>query len=59
MATAIASKAGRFSSESVKAGDRLLKAVKDRLIKKGQKLDYEKLRKDGYSESMIARLKKL
>jgi len=59
MATAVAPKRRKFGSESVKAGDRLLKAVKDRLIKKGEKVDYEKLRKDGYSESMIARLKKL
>lgn len=59
MATAVPSKARKFSSESVKAGDRLLQGIKDRLAKNGEKVDYEKLRKEGYSESMIARLKKL
>ena len=43
----------KFSLESLKAGDRLLKAVKDELRKKGQKIDYNKLRKKGYSNAMI------
>lgn len=59
MATAVAPKRGKFSLESLKAGDRLLKAVKGELRKKGEKIDYDKLRRDGYSEAMIARLKQL
>lgn len=59
MATAIAPKRQKFSLESLKAGDRLLKGVKDELRKKGEKIDYNKLRRDGYSETMIARLKEL
>ena len=49
----------KFSLENLKAGDRLLKAIKDELRKKGEKIDYNKLRRDGYSEAMIARLKEL
>jgi hypothetical protein len=59
MATALAPKRRKFSVESLKAGDRLLKAVKDELLKKGEKIDYDKLRRDGYSEATIARLKEL
>jgi len=49
----------KFSLESLRAGDRLLKAIKDELRKKGEKIDYNKLRRDGYSDAMIARLKEL
>jgi hypothetical protein len=59
MATAIALKRQKFSLESLKAGDRLLKGIKDELRKKGEKIDYDKLRRDGYSEAMIERLKDL
>ena len=59
MATAVATKKQKFSLESLKAGDRLLKEIKDELRKKGDKIDYDKLRRDGYSEAMIARLKEL
>ena len=61
MPTAVASKPKqrKFSLESLKAGDRLLKAIKDELRKKGEKIDYNKLRRDGYSDAMIARLKEL
>ena len=59
MATVVSPKRRKFSPESLKAGDRLLKAVKDDLRKKGEKIDYDKLRRDGYSEAMIARLKEL
>ena len=59
MATAIAPKRQKFSLESLKAGDRLLKGIKDALRKKGDKIDYDKLRQDGYSEAMIERLKEL
>jgi hypothetical protein len=59
MATAVATKKQKFSLESLKAGDRLLKEIKDELRKKGERIDYDKLRRDGYSEAMIARLKEL
>jgi hypothetical protein len=59
MATAVAPKQRKFSLESLKAGDRLLKEIKEELHKKGEKIDYDKLRRDGYSEAMIARLKEL
>jgi hypothetical protein len=59
MALAVPIKPKKFSLESLKAGDRLLKEIKDELRKKGEKIDYDKLRRDGYSEAMIARLKEL
>ena len=49
----------KFSLESLKAGDRLLRAINDELRKKSEKIDYNKLRRDGYSEAMIGRLKEL
>jgi len=57
MHLAVAPKPKKFSLESLKAGDRLLKAIKDEIRKKGEKVDYNKLRKQGYSEAMIKRLK--
>jgi len=59
MALAVAVKPKKFSLESLKAGERLLKAIKDELRKKGEKIDYNKLRKQGYSDAMIERLKEL
>jgi hypothetical protein len=59
MPSTLTAKRQKFSLESLKAGDRLLKAVKDELRKKGEKIDYDKLRKEGYSEAMIQRLKEL
>jgi hypothetical protein len=59
MATAVATKQQKFSLEGLRAGDRLLKAIKDELGKKGDTIDYKKLRKEGYSDVMIERLKKL
>jgi hypothetical protein len=59
MGLAIALKRQKFSLESLKAGDRLLKAIKDEMRKKGEKIDYDKLRKQGYSDAMIERLKEL
>ncbi len=61
MPTAVAPKPKqrKFSLKSLRAGDRLLKAIKDELRKKGEKIDYNKLRRDGYSDAMIARLKEL
>ena len=59
MPLAVAVKQKKFSTVSLRAGDRLLKAIKDDLRKKGEKIDYIKLRKQGYSEAMIERLKEL
>ena len=59
MALAVAIKPKKFSLESLKAGDCLLKAIKDELRKKGEKIDYNKLRRQGYSDAMIERLKEL
>ena len=59
MPLAVPVKPRKFSLESLKAGDCLLTAIKDELRKKGEKIDYSKLRKQGYSEAMIERLKEL
>ena len=59
MPLAVAVKQKKFSLDSLRAGDRLLKAIKDELLKKGEKIDYNKLRKQGYSDAMIERLKEL
>ena len=59
MPATVVTKRRKFSHESLKAGDHLLKAIKDELRKKGEKIDYDKLRRDGYSEATIARLKQL
>jgi len=36
--------------------NQLLKAVKQKMLKKQGRVDYAKLRKDGYSERILARL---
>ena len=59
MALAVAEKQKKFSIIGLRTGDRLLKAIKDELRKKGEKIDYNKLRKQGYSETRIERLKEL
>jgi hypothetical protein len=46
-------------SRSSEAGDRLLAAVKKKLVRKKGRVDYPALRRGGYSESLIARLKAL
>ena len=47
----------KFSRASLEAGDRLLKAVKEKLLKEHGRIDYENLRRRGYSEDTLARLK--
>lgn len=54
-----ASKNKKFAPESFAAADRLLKAVKDKMIAEKGKVDYAALRRNGYSEDLIARLKHL
>ena len=48
-----------FSRASLEAGDRLLKAVKEKLLKEHGRIDFEDLRRRGYSEVTLARLKEL
>ncbi|HET7625373.1 MAG TPA: hypothetical protein VFM25_08910 [Verrucomicrobiae bacterium] len=47
----------KFSHEGLEAADRLLKAVKEKILREKGKIDYAALRRDGYSEDLIARLK--
>jgi len=49
----------KLSLASLEAGDRLLKAVKQRLLEREGKIDYDALRERGYSEETIARLKEV
>lgn len=57
--TAVAAKKKTYSKAGLEAGDRLLKAVKEKLLKEKGKIDYAALRRDGYSEVLIARLKEI
>jgi len=50
---------GRAKSEAAvldHAANNLLRALKRDMLKKGGRVDHEKLRKDGYSDRLIARL---
>lgn len=49
----------KFSRESFEAADRLLKAVKQKILREKGKIDYAALRRNGYSETLIARLKEI
>lgn len=55
--TAAATKKKSYSKASLEAGDRLLKVVKDKLLREKGKIDYAALRRNGYSETLISRLK--
>jgi uncharacterized membrane protein len=46
----------KFSKASLEAADRLLEAVKDKLLKEHGRIDEDDLRRRGYSETTIARL---
>jgi hypothetical protein len=59
MTIAVAAKRQKFSLGSLKSGDRLLKAIKNDFRKNREKIDYDKLRRDGHSKALIARLKGL
>jgi len=59
MSTAVATPKKKFSRASLEAGDRLLKAVKERLLKQNGRINYEELRQQGYSEATLARLKEI
>ena len=58
MSTAVETpKRRKFSRLSLQAGDRLLKAVKAKMLRENGKIDYATLHRQGYSEATIARLK--
>lgn len=59
MPSTLIAKRRKFSLASLKAGDRLLKEIKDEFRKEGKQINYDQLRKEGYSEAMIERLKEL
>jgi hypothetical protein len=59
VAAPVARKNKRYSRAILDASDRLLKAVKDKIVREKGKVDYAALRRDGYSEELIARLKEL
>jgi hypothetical protein len=59
MSTAVATPKKKFSRASLEAGDRLLKAVKERMLKQNGRIDYDELRRHGYSETTLARLKEV
>jgi len=41
------------------ATDRLLRAAKEKMLREKGRIDYDQLRRDGFSAEMIARLKAL
>ena len=59
MGAVLERRSAKPTNEVGAASDRLLKAVKDKLLRKSGKIDYARLRKQGYSETMIARLKEI
>jgi hypothetical protein len=59
MIATVANEKKKFSRGSLEAADRLLKAVKEKLLREKGKIDYAALRRNGYSEDLIARLKQI
>jgi hypothetical protein len=59
MIATVANEKKKFSRGSLEAADRLLKAVKGKLLREKGKIDYAALRRNGYSEDLIARLKQI
>ncbi len=57
--SAATSKKQKYSRASLQASDRLLKAVKEKMLHENGKIDEALLRKQGYSEDTIARLKEI
>ena len=50
MIATVNSQKKKFSREGVEAADRLLKAVKEKLLGEKGRIDYSALRRDGYSD---------
>ncbi len=59
MIATVANENKKISRGSLEAADRLLKAVKEKLLREKGKIDYAALRRNGYSEDLIARLKRI
>ena len=59
MSGTISASRKKYSKSGLKAGDRLLRAAKEKLLKQNGKIDYVALRRGGYSETLIARLKEV
>jgi hypothetical protein len=59
MIATVANEKKKFSRGSLEAADRLLKAVKEKLLREKGKIDYADLRRNGYSEDLISRLKQI
>ena len=59
MSTAVATPKKKFSHASLEAGDRLLKAVKERMLKQRGRVDFDELRRQGYSETTLAKLEEI
>ena len=59
MNTAVATPKKKFSHASLEAGDRLLKAVKERMLKQRGRVDFDELRRQGYSETTLAKLEEI
>ena len=50
---------GMDSRVSLEASERLLKAVKHKILRQKGRVDYAAHRRNGYSQKLIARLKEL
>ena len=59
MSTAVATPKKKISHASLEAGDRLLKAVKERMLKQRGRVDFDELRRQGYSETTLAKLEEI
>jgi hypothetical protein len=59
MIATVPSEKKKFSRGGLEAADRLLKAAKEKLLREKGKIDYAALRRNGYSEGLIARLKQI
>jgi len=57
MKTADPAKRKKVSAVSINAGDNLLRAIKRRMMSEKGKIDESDLRRRGYSNSLIERLK--
>jgi uncharacterized membrane protein YcaP (DUF421 family) len=49
----------KYSRASLAAGDRLLQAIKAKMLREKGKVDFEELRRAGYSEELLARLREV
>jgi hypothetical protein len=48
-----------YSKAGLAGGDRLLKAVKEKLLREKGKVDYAALQREGYGEELLARIKEI